>query len=70
MVEIDFVGIAVVEIVLVDIDEDGAELALVYLTFSHNYSSSRYPSSSLGAAEMICNISHCVLQFYKIYNTY
>ena len=52
--------IVVVEIVLVDIEQDGTELALVHLSSAHHSSLSRYPSSSLVAVEMLCNIFHQV----------
>ena len=74
MEDTNFVGIAtedivVVEIVLVDIKQAGMELALIQLASAHHYSPSRYPPYSHATTEMIYNISHCVLQIYKIYNT-
>ena len=63
----EVVDIAVVEIVLVDIGQDGTDLLLVQLASAHHSSSSRYASSSLVVARTICNISHHVLH---IYNTY
>ena len=66
MADIDFVhitteDIVVVEIVLVDIEQDGTELALVQLASTHHSSSSRYPPYSLAVAKMLCNLSHNVL---------
>ena len=74
MVDTNFVDIAaediaVVEIVLVDIEQAGIELALVHIAYARHSSSTRYPLSSLAAAGMLCNLSHHVLQIYKIYNT-
>ena len=70
----DFVDIAiedivVVEILLAHIDQADTQDVLVQRASSHHLSSSRYPSFSLAAAEMLCNLSRCVLQTYKIYNT-
>ena len=58
-----------VGIVLVDIEKYGTEIALIHLAFDNDSSSSRYPPSSFAVAGMLCNLSHHVLQIYKIYNT-
>ena len=44
----------VVDIVVVDIEQDDTEAALVQLTFSHHFSSSRYPPSFPAAAKVLC----------------
>ena len=52
----------VVGIVLVDIEQDGADIALVQLASAHHSSSIKYPLFSLATAEMLYNLSHGVLQ--------
>ena len=55
---IDFICIAVEDILIVDIAKANTEAALIHLAYAHHFSLSRYPLFSLVAAEVLCNISH------------
>ena len=62
------IGIAVEDIVVVDIVQDDTEVVLIHLAFAHHFSLSRYPSSFLAVAKVLCNIYHHDLMIYRIYN--
>ena len=63
VLDIDYDGIvvediAVVDIEVVGIEQDDTEAALIPLASSHHFSSSRFPLYFLAAAEVLCNIFH------------
>ena len=60
--------IAVEDIVFVETAQAGNEVALIQLTFVPHSSLGRYPSFSLGAAEVLCSPFCHDLPIYKIYN--
>ena len=70
VVDTGSIDIVVFEIVVMDIKQVDTEVALIQLASSHHSSLSRYPPFSLAEDEMLYNLSHCVLQIYKNYNTY
>ena len=61
LVDIVAEDIAVIEVVLVDIEQSGIEVVLIHLASAHHSLSIRYQLYSLAVAEILCNISHHVL---------
>ena len=75
VVDTDFVDnvaedTVVVEIVMMDIEQDDTEVALIQLAYAHHFWSSRYPSSFPAVMEVLYIIFHHDLLIYKIYNTH